>query len=247
MSKDENTRELSSDAESGNKPRAKAKHNKIVAVVAVVVVVAVAAVGFNAWHATPEFCGAICHTPMDAYVFTYTEGNTDKYGNALDESQAKGMMAYMHKTVANESGNTAAACLDCHEPTIGEQVTEGIHWVTGDFEVAGENANGDVILYSRTYDQLTEARGSNAEGLCLNSRCHVNADGSVMQRSDLEEATAELSATRNPHWAQHGAVDCGTCHKGHSQSLNYCSQCHEDAPIPEGWLSYYEAEQLGIV
>lgn len=223
------------------------RHKKLYIALGVVAVVVVAGLGFNAWHSTPQFCDAICHTPMDAYVPTYTDGNVDKYGNDLDETQSMGMMSHLHEVTQTADGKSAASCIDCHEPTIGEQVTEGMHWVTGNVQVAGENKKGDTILTSRSFDQLTEARGANAEAFCLKSGCHVNADGSDMQRSDLVAATADLSATRNPHLAQHGELPCGTCHKGHSQSVNYCSQCHTDAPIPEGWVSYTEAAERGIL
>ena len=53
----------------------------------------------------------------------------------------------------------------------------------------------------------------------------------------LAALTAGLSDTRNPHLAQHGEVACSECHNAHSQSVNACSQCHSDAPIPDGWLS----------
>lgn len=239
--------EMQDEAQEQAQSKPKKKQRKRTIAIVVVAVVAVAGLGFNAWHSTPEFCGAICHDPMDAYVPTYTEGTVDKYGNDLDETQSMGMMSHLHEVMTNEDGTSAATCLDCHEPTIGEQVTEGIHWVTGSFEVAGVNQKGDNILVSRTFDQLTEARGSNAEAFCLKSGCHVNEDGSDMTRADLIAATADLSETRNPHLAQHGELACGTCHKGHSQSVNYCSQCHTDAPIPEGWVSYTEAEERGIL
>ncbi len=37
--------------------------------------------------------------------------------------------------------------------------------------------------------------------------------------------------------AQHGENQCSDCHKAHRASVNACSQCHNDAPIPEGWIS----------
>ncbi len=229
-------------------PAPKRKTKKRWAVVGIVAaVLIVAGVGFNAWHNTPEFCGAICHNPMDAYVPTYTTGTVDKYGNDLTETESLGMMSRLHEVTLKDDGTSAATCIDCHVPSLDEQITEGMHWATGNVQTAGENKKGDALLENRSFAQLTEARGSNAEALCLRSGCHVNPDGTDMQRSDLIAATAGLSDTRNPHLAQHGQLDCGTCHKGHSQSVNYCSQCHTDAPIPEGWLSYSEASQKGLV
>ena len=41
----------------------------------VVAVILVAGVGFWAWHNTPGFCNAFCHSPMDAYVESYSSGD----------------------------------------------------------------------------------------------------------------------------------------------------------------------------
>lgn len=247
MSESEETKNKKAEGAAKHKDP-KRRRNRWIAVGVIVVVVVIAGVGLMKWHDTPGFCGAICHTPMDAYVATYTEGNVDKYGNDLDATQSKGMMSRLHEELKKGDGTSAASCIDCHEPSVGEQVTEGMHWVTGNVETAGENKKGDTILESRSFDQLTAARGAKySEQLCLKSGCHVNADGSDMQRSDLVKATAGLSRTRNPHVAQHGELACETCHKGHSQSINYCSQCHTDAPIPEGWLSWSEAKEKGLV
>lgn len=217
--------------------KGKKKWPVVVGVIAVVIVAAGA--GFWVWHEQPSFCAAICHTPMDAYLETYDSGNYDKYGNELtSEDQKNSMMAYLHKT---EAGTT---CLGCHQPVITEQVTEGMNWISGNYEVAGENKQGDTVLETRDISELVAARGAEDDEFCLNSGCHTNADGSVMTRDDLVALTADLSSTRNPHVAQHGEYSCTQCHKGHAQSVNYCSSCHSDAPIPEGWLSATDAKKV---
>ena len=217
--------------------KGKKKWPVVVGVVAVVIVAAGA--GFWVWHEQPSFCAAICHTPMDAYLETYDSGNYDKYGNELtSEDQKNSMMAYLHKT---EAGTT---CLGCHQPVITEQVTEGMNWISGNYEVAGENKQGETVLETRDISELVAARGAEDDEFCLNSGCHTNADGSVMTRDDLVALTADLSSTRNPHVAQHGEYSCTQCHKGHAQSVNYCSSCHSDAPIPEGWLNTTEAKKV---
>ena len=73
------------------------------------------------------------------------------------------------------------------------------------------------------------ARGIEPDQFCLNESCHN------MTRDDLIQATSDLE--RNPHVAQHGENQCSDCHKAHRASVNACSQCHNDAPIPEGWIS----------
>ena len=99
-------------------------------------------------------------------------------------------------------------------------------------------------IETRDISELVAARGAEDDEFCLNSGCHTNADGSVMTRDDLVALTADLSSTRNPHVAQHGEYSCTQCHKGHAQSVNYCSSCHSDAPIPEGWLSATDAKKV---
>lgn len=195
-------------------------------------VVLVAGVGLFVWHEQPSFCAAICHTPMDAYLDTYN-GSTDKYGNELDEQAKLGMMSYLH------SEKASTTCLGCHVPTLGEQVSEGIGWVTGNYEVVGYNSSNQWILESKSLDQLTAAREKDGITFCLNEACHTNADGSVMTKDDLIALTADHK--RNPHVAQHQELDCGTCHKAHEQSSNYCLKCHDDAPSPEGWADPADA------
>lgn len=91
---------------------------------------------------------------------------------------------------------------------------------------------------------MVEARGlESGEEFCLNEACHVNDDGSVMTRDDLIEATSDMGE-RNPHVAQHGEVACSECHKAHRASVMYCTQCHSDAEVPDGWLTVAEANKL---
>lgn len=229
-------------------PAAQKKKKKWPIVVGVVVaVLVVAGAGFWVWHEQPSFCNAICHTPMDAYAESYIDGSHDKYGNELtEESDKMAMMAYYHgHTTEGETTN----CLGCHVPTLGEQITEGMHWVTGSYEVAGENKVGQTILEERELADLVEARGIEEDEFCLNGDCHhVTDDGKeITSRADLEAATADLDSTYNPHLAQHGEYACSQCHKAHSQSVNYCTQCHSSAPVPEGWLTTTEAKKLSTL
>ncbi|MBQ9954619.1 MAG: cytochrome c3 family protein, partial [Eggerthellaceae bacterium] len=105
-------------------------------------------------------------------------------------------------------------------------------------------AAGGVAIPERTLEALAEARGAAPEAMCLNAACHANADGSAMTRSDLAALTADEYGARNPHVDQHGNAECSDCHKAHRQSVNYCSGCHADALVPDGWLSSAEAKKL---
>ncbi|HBT95849.1 MAG TPA: salivary glue protein Sgs-3 [Coriobacteriia bacterium] len=216
---------MNSPEESGSaKPKRKIKKWPIVT--GALIVVVAAGIGGFIWHEQPAFCGAICHTPMDAYLATFESepgvAGTDKWGNAVENTS--GMLSVTH----NAHGKT---CLNCHEPTIGEQINEGIKWVSGDYVFP---------LEEHTLTDLTAARGATADEFCLNDSCHhLASDGTVIKtRADLEATTAHLS--RNPHVAQHQEFDCGTCHKAHRSSVMYCSSCHADSEIPAGWVSGQE-------
>lgn len=190
-----------------------------IAVVTVVAIFVVAGAGMWVWHEQPSFCNAICHDPMDPYLPTYEAqpgaAAVDKWGNEV--ADASGMMAATHRVEAE------ADCMSCHIPTMSEQISEGITWISGNFFSP---------LVERNASDLTEARGVPSDEFCLNEACHN------MTRDDLIAATDGPDVWYNPHVPEHGELDCGTCHKAHRQSVVICSQCHNDVEIPEGWLDY---------
>lgn len=230
--------ESSSEAKeaSAKKPASK----KPIVIGVIVVVLIAAAAGFWVWHEQPSFCNAICHTPMDAINATYDQepgaAGIDKYGNAV--ANTNGMLAVSH-----QDGDLNVTCLECHVPQISEQIGEGISWVGGNYEVV-ENKDGQMLPTEKTLEDLVVARGLAPEQFCLTSGCHVNEDGSAMSIEDLKEETSDLA--HNPHDFQHGDVACSDCHKAHRASVNTCSECHADAEIPEGWLTFSEAQDLDI-
>ena len=187
---------------------AQTKRRRTIATVCVVAAVLVAAVGgFAVWHNQPSFCGTVCHTPMSAYVESYY--NTD--GTSL----------------ANVHMKAGKDCLTCHEPNIGEQVTEGMHWITGDY------------VFDDDTQHLTSRSGEIAtQEFCLNESCHN------MDLDKLQKKTKWMAW--NPHnFSEHGVPECGDCHKMHSQSVITCSECHYQAAedVPEGWTSIPYREQ----
>ena len=104
--------------------------------------------------------------------------------------------------------------MSCHVPTLSEQMSEGINWVTGNYVYP---------LEERDTDMLTEARGLDGDEFCLNESCHN------LTRDDLVKATSGMEF--NPH-------------KAHRASVMYCTQCHSEAEVPEGWLTVAEANKL---
>lgn len=205
----------------------------IAGVVAAVIVVAGA--GFWVWHETPSFCGSICHTPMDPYLATYeaepAEGATDKYGNTIDGST---MLAAVHRV------DGEATCLDCHKPTLSQQIGEGLSWVSGSHEAVANETYGAVIT-ERSTSQLTAALGKNYDDFRLNDACHE-----LLDREGLAKMTSYMDKnfhdqTNSPHGE---IAECGDCHKAHTQSVVMCTQCHASMEVPEGWLTYRETDQL---
>lgn len=165
-------------------------------VIATVAVVFVAAgVGFTVWHEQPSFCNAVCHEPMDAYVDGYLENDA---------------------LLASDHRKADVSCLQCHEPSIEEQVAEGMSWLRGDYRM-GES--GMLATVGVTADA----------GQCAKSGCH-----------DFEEVVASTEnwageAGVNPHDSHQGvAIDCSNCHSVHGSSYMYCNTCH-DYSLPSGW------------
>lgn len=216
-----NRNEVESKSALGPKKFAKkrCRYSVVLAVVALVIVIAGA--GLWTWHEQPSFCAAICHTPMDGYLETYEEepGQTglDKWGNEVTNSSS--MMAPTHRVGAGTD------CMDCHTPVLNQQISEGINWVSGNYQFP---------LNERTLAEITEPAGLDYKALCLNESCHN------MSEDDLAQTTADMG-TYNPHSMHHEDIDCGMCHKAHRASVMYCTKCHATAEVPDGWLSASQA------
>ena len=168
--------------------RKKSRKGLVALGVAAAVIVA-AGTGFWIWHEQPSFCNAVCHTPMDSYVEAYYADDAT-------------LLATSHR-IADVS------CLDCHVPTLGEQLAEGAAWVAGGYELP---------LEPRQFD----------DEFCMNGSCHAIGQGSL----------AQITAQReyNPHSNYHEELACGTCHKSHTASVMQCAQCHSDADVPADWV-----------
>ena len=209
----------------------KKKKNKLVILGVVVVVIVALGAGFWVWHEQPGFCNAICHTPMDPYLPTYesTPGqpSEDKWGNEVKD--ASGMLSATHRA------NQNITCMGCHVPTLGEQVSEAMAWISGNYPLIDNEKYGSV-LEERNLEQLVAARGIYKDEFCLNSACHN------MTREDLKAKTADLA--RNPHAWYHEKLDCSDCHKAHRASVMLCTKCHGDAVVPDGWVSAAQGEQI---
>ncbi len=209
-------------------PNSKAlkRRKRGIAIGVICAIVVVAGAGFWVWHEQPSFCNAICHSPMDPALETY-EGNSgesgvDKWGNPVEDMGT--LMVVQHKEAAD------TVCLDCHVPTIDQQIGEGVHWVSGTYDYPLDECS---LTDLNAYRHL-----SSADEFCLNEGCHN------MTRDDLARATG--GQKYNPHAtiAGHRQLECSDCHKAHRQSVMACTRCHDEANVPEGWLSADESAEI---
>lgn len=199
----------------------------------VVVVIALAGVGFYQWHETPGFCAAFCHN-MDQYLDTYSQPQgvqgVDKYGNTVSNTNA--IMSTLHRH-NNTTGKSDIACMDCHHAVVGEQVSEGISWIGGNYlSPLDERVGGDLTAWWKEPDTA----------FCANENCHAYLRDGMggIDYDRLEASTSWMSF--NPHSQHHADIrmTCTDCHKGHRASVQMCTGCHTDAEIPDGWITYQE-------
>lgn len=192
------TVEAGNPAPEGEKPKRKKSRKKLWIVLGVIAVVLVAGgTGGWIWHEQPSFCNAICHSPMDPYVENY-------YSDDLSLA-----------VVGHEEAEVA--CLQCHETDLGQQVSEAMAWLSGDFS-----------------DPLSVRRFGTVD-FC--GKCHDDGDESTgIDWDAIEASTANYQGSgRNPHDSHLGKVDCYTCHSMHNKSKLYCTQCHDNIKTPEEW------------
>jgi hypothetical protein len=207
------------------KPKKKMKLGVRILIVIGIVVVVLAGGGGAAYavlHDNPAFCNFVCHVPMDPYVESYQNGISINAAQA--DSDAK-LSVTLHKESDQE-----ITCLTCHVTSMSEQINEGMHWVSGDYELPLEMK---VVA-----KQIEEEPGGDKNGItfCLRPECHEG----VSSLDDLKKLTSDRH--RNPHDSHLGNQDCSNCHQTHEQSVLVCSQCHGDAEVPDGWLTYKEQQ-----
>ncbi len=176
--------------EQGGAPKNRKRLYVTLGIVAVILVIAV--VGGLAWHETPGFCNAICHSPMDSYVKGY---------QSTDET----LLITKHS-----EGSAKLSCLDCHEPTMDQQLKEATSWVSGDFS------------------SKLETRKFATKEFCF--ECH--------SEEKIIAATVDFGGKKgfNPHDSRHGEMPCYNCHSMHDKSSLFCNNCH-NVPAPKGWVA----------
>jgi cytochrome c nitrite reductase small subunit len=150
----------------------------LIVLLALVVLGGVGAVALWRYHEQPQFC-VTCHI-MDPYLASWQSGDLG----------------------AHEHEQADVTCLDCHEPTIQQQVHEVVSYATGDYTTP-----------------LPELKYPTQD--CF--QCHEHSS-----YAQIIEMTAGLVQTygANPHNSHFGEMDCRLCHHMHEKSVDYCAQCH---------------------
>ncbi|MGA9347940.1 MAG: cytochrome c3 family protein [Anaerolineae bacterium] len=158
----------------------------IVGIAAVVIIIA--GVALWKYHEQPQFC-AICHI-MQPY---------------LESWESSPFLAQAH-------AEDNITCLECHEPTIQQQVDELKAYVQGDFEVPLEERKFPMEFCFG----------------CHEPNEHTSYEEVIQRTEGLE---------LNPHGSHIGEMECRICHKAHRASEDYCAQCHGPVATGLGWTT----------
>ena len=224
-------------------PEAKRKGKKWAILAVVLVLIAAAGAGMWKWHEAPSFCSTMCHieqTYVDNYMQEQNAGGTDKYGNAVTNTNA--LMAVLHRET-DATAKPELLCVDCHIPNMMELASDGVHFVSGSYPMPRNERMAEGLM---SWD------GKEGSEFCVNENCHVylrGADG-LVDKAELEKSTAAKAVQTgfNPHEQHHEGIDmsCTSCHKGHRASVLMCTSCHEheDVTLPDGWVTAAESNEL---
>lgn len=52
---------------------------------------------------------------------------------------------------------------------------------------------------------------------------------------DIAAATTSYQKPFNPHYSHYSELNCYTCHRVHQTSEMFCTSCHLDMKVPNGW------------
>jgi fumarate reductase flavoprotein subunit len=75
------------------------------------------------------------------------------------------------------------------------------------------------------------AGDSNLSRLATKEAC-LKCHGSY---KELAEKTVGYQKPFNPHYSHYGELNCYTCHRVHQASEQFCTSCHMEMKVPNGW------------
>ena len=188
---------------------------------------------------TIEELGAQMDVDADAFVETVAA-----YNDAIENGEADAM------------GREKALEPIVDAPFYAIKVAPGIHHTMGGLRIntATEvlDADGEAIPGLFAAGEVTGGiHGGNRLG--GNAICDINVFGhqaamsalsylgiTSIDRDELVELT-EQDGVFNQHATQHGATACTDCHRVDDTPVVTCTECHDEAVVPDGWLSWSEA------
>lgn len=153
-----------------------------------IIVVVLIAVGIGLWeyHKQPQFC-SICHI-MRSYVQGW-----------------QGSDYLIHAHAENN-----ITCLECHEPTIQQQVQEVIKFVKNDYQ-----------------NPLRPRRFS--DDWCFRCHEHGSREELIARTQDYTAGNTKVNPhDPHPNSAEVNTLPCYSCHRMHraSPGIEYCYSCH---------------------
>jgi cytochrome c nitrite reductase small subunit len=157
--------------------------------IAVGILLLLGAAGWN-YHEQPNFCST-CHI-MEPYLESWNSSDFSVHAHAME----------------------GVNCLECHEPTIQQQVDELVKFVKNEYENP---------LEERQFDS----------DWCF--RCHEHGSvEEVIARTQDYVVNDEIINPHDPHAnvdieaLQEETLECSNCHKMHRESpeLKSCYTCH---------------------
>lgn len=189
--KDPATEEVT--AVSTKKKRGKKRLLTILGIVAAVLIVA--GVGGWKWHEQPSFCGTVCHKVMAEYVDTWEQDGL----------------------LANSHADADVVCLDCHEPTLSEQVAEVATYVKGEYTTPLKQVTFEDDFCYRCHEDRETLIAATAN-YATDAGITINPHERKVNKANFDDPHGE-DATYPP---------CATCHSMHDDSpgIEYCFSCH---------------------
>lgn len=188
------------------------KRNKLlIMAVAVFALLVIAGIAGWKWHEQPSFCSAVCHKVMAPYVESWQDSDL----------------------LARSHAEADIYCLDCHEPTLSEQMTEAKKYVTGDYRTPLESAtfpSSFCLECHGSYDELAEKTADyEYEGVAVNPHAQLvdqTVASGVNPHGTSNSTRIECSSCHTMHDDSPGIVYCFGCH--HSGTFKTCAECHGD-------------------
>lgn len=198
------------------------KKRRTVTLLALAAPVLLVVAGVAGWkyHEQPRFCSDMCHI-MGPYFESWQASNYE----------------------ANVHAAAGVTCLDCHKPTLQEQVNELIVHVKGDFQnplrqlevpnefcfdchIANEHMTREAII-ERTQDYSIYGEEVNPHAVILDPTKPIDPHNNPHDEPGVSEDQLECFRCHRMHRTSPGSTYCNRCH--HEHNFNSCttSECHE--------------------